>query len=186
MIDLPEFETFKRIPRIARRIIVTEKIDGTNGCVWVNDTATDLYPASRNQWLHPDKPDNYDFGNWVRRNKEELLKLGPGFHYGEWWGIGVARRYNINERRWSLFNTSRWNNGNKPQCCHVVPVLAEIDLATEELFGRIESITWKLRSEGSKAAPGFMNPEGVVIFHEAAQQYFKYTFDGDGHKSARK
>jgi hypothetical protein len=37
----------------------------------------------------------------------------------------------------------------------------------------------KLREEGSLAAPGFMNPEGVVVFHLAAGMGFKKTLEKD-------
>lgn len=37
----------------------------------------------------------------------------------------------------------------------------------------------KLRTEGSVAVPGFMNPEGVVIYHHAGGQYYKVLLDGD-------
>jgi hypothetical protein len=37
----------------------------------------------------------------------------------------------------------------------------------------------KLRREGSVAAPGFMDPEGIVTFHEASGQLFKATIKGD-------
>lgn len=37
----------------------------------------------------------------------------------------------------------------------------------------------KLQILGSFAAPGFMNPEGVVIFHTAANVMFKKTFVKD-------
>jgi len=177
---LPDFQKFKSIPRLLRPIIITEKLDGTNGCVYV-DPEGGVHPASRNQWLTPDKPDNYDFGAWVRRHATELKDLGPGFHYGEWWGIGVARRYNISDRRWSLFNTSKWGT-DRPECCHIVPVLAKLDFYSDHEMARI---SYDLMKHGSVAAPGFMDPEGIVIFHEAAQQYFKYTFGGDGHKSQR-
>jgi hypothetical protein len=40
----------------------------------------------------------------------------------------------------------------------------------------------RLGHRGSVAAPGFMNPEGLMIWHPAAQQLFKYTLHGDGHK----
>lgn len=33
--------------------------------------------------------------------------------------------------------------------------------------------------DGSRAVPGFMNPEGIVVFHEASQTCFKKTIDGD-------
>ncbi len=32
---------------------------------------------------------------------------------------------------------------------------------------------------GSKAAPGFDNPEGVVVFHTANSSLFKVTLEGD-------
>ena len=36
-----------------------------------------------------------------------------------------------------------------------------------------------LRRNGSVAAPGFLKPEGIVIWHEAARQYFKKTLEKD-------
>lgn len=36
-----------------------------------------------------------------------------------------------------------------------------------------------LREHGSIAAPGFMDPEGIVIWHEASGQLFKATVKGD-------
>jgi hypothetical protein len=36
-----------------------------------------------------------------------------------------------------------------------------------------------LRTEGSVAAPGFMDPEGICIYHEASGQLFKATLKND-------
>lgn len=36
-----------------------------------------------------------------------------------------------------------------------------------------------LATAGSAAAPGFMDPEGIVVFHEASGQLFKATIKGD-------
>ena len=36
-----------------------------------------------------------------------------------------------------------------------------------------------LKETGSMAAPGYNNPEGVVIWHEAARCLFKKTFKSD-------
>jgi len=36
-----------------------------------------------------------------------------------------------------------------------------------------------LETEGSVAAPGFMDPEGIVVFHEASGQLYKVTLTGD-------
>ena len=49
--------------------------------------------------------------------------------------------------------------------------------------GVVESVMKDLQFYGSKAAPGFMNPEGIVVFHEHAKVAFKKTFD-DRHKEA--
>lgn len=170
-----DFRPFPKIPRLRRRrVLVTEKIDGTNACVWVDDTSTIVRAGSRNKWIDP-KADNYGFAGWVEKNAAELLRLGPGFHYGEWWGAGIQRRYDLPEKRFSLFNTGRWSDGAlRPTCCSVVPILAEGygDAAVE---GALET----LRARGSLAAPGFMRPEGVIVYHSAARAFFKVLLGND-------
>lgn len=109
-------------------------------------------------------------------HKEELLKLGPGTHYGEWWGLGIQRNYGLKEKRFSLFNTAKWSDDTvRPVCCGVVPVLYEGVFDS----GAILTAVLNLSSEGSKATPGFMKPEGIVIWHEAARIYFKKTIEKD-------
>jgi hypothetical protein len=36
-----------------------------------------------------------------------------------------------------------------------------------------------LRLDGSYAAPGYMKPEGIVVYHTAAKQMFKVTIEND-------
>lgn len=36
-----------------------------------------------------------------------------------------------------------------------------------------------LRTNGSKVAPGFMKPEGIIIYHAAARSMFKVTLEKD-------
>ncbi len=170
MLNTP-FNEFPKISRFNREVIVTEKIDGTNAQVLVNDTGDDLIAGSRNKWI-TSKDDNAGFARWVQENKEELLKLGPGSHFGEWWGKGIQRNYGLQEKRFSLFNISRWEV-SRPACCHVVPVLWRGTM--EDV--RINDILDKLKHEGSVVAPGFMNPEGVVVFHVASSTLFKKTLD---------
>lgn len=86
---LPEFKEFKKIPRLSREIIITEKIDGTNGLIYIDET-NELFIGSRNRWLD-EHSDNHNFWHWATENKEELLKLGKGYHYGEFWGNGIQR-----------------------------------------------------------------------------------------------
>jgi hypothetical protein len=177
--DDMEFQGFEKIARLNREVVVTEKLDGTNGLVWVSDDSTIVRAGSRSRWITP-QADNYGFARWVSENAHELCKLGPGYHYGEWWGSGIQRRYGLAEKRWSLFNVSRWaDDAVRPKCCHVVPVLASgLGLADVE-GSAVGDALRSLRAFGSQAAPGFMKPEGVVIYHTAARSLFKVTLEKD-------
>ena len=170
----PEFQGFPKISRLRRNVIITEKLDGTNAQIYITDDLQ-LYAGSRNRWITPED-DNYGFAGWADRNKDQLLLLGPGRHFGEWWGNGIQRKYDLAEKRFSLFNVGRWNNHNPPPaCCHVVPVLCGGPLSD----AIVESALSSLRRNGSQAAPGFMDPEGVVVYHTASQQLSKITLKHD-------
>jgi hypothetical protein len=103
--------------------------------------------------------------------------LGEGAHFGEWWGQGIQRGYAQTEKRFSLFNAWRWNdqNPNRPACCGVVPNLYSGPFNTNVT----EEIMTGLRVGGSAAAPGFMKPEGIIIYLSAARTYFKQTIEKD-------
>jgi hypothetical protein len=170
----PAFEGMPKIARLSREIIITEKIDGSNAQIYIN-SAGNWWAGSRSRWLSKET-DNFGFWQWVYDNQEELLKLGEGRHRGEWWGSGIQRRYGMLERHFSLFNTTLWwNNVDRPFCCDVVPVLYQGDFCTEA----VEDALWLLRREGSRAVPGFMDPEGVVVYHTAANVMFKKTLRND-------
>ena len=195
---MTEFVEFPKMARLSRDMIVTEKIDGTNACIHIEDDGT-LLAGSRTRWITP-ADDNFGFAAWAEANRDELLKLGPGRHFGEWWGAGIQRGYGLKEKRFSLFNATRWAAHDQdlmvipsqdprstpkwqerpPLCCGVVPVLIQglFDTAA------IEICLGLLRESGSYAAPGFMRPEGVVVFHTAGNVGFKKTLGNDGHKGA--
>lgn len=168
-----EFQKFNSIPRLSRECVITEKLDGTNAQIFIGEDGLFL-TGSRNRWITPDD-DNYGFSRWAHDNKEELLTLGVGRHYGEWWGKGIQCNYNIGEKRFSLFNTGKWNNENKPICCHIVPIIYEGTFSSNIVDLMID----KLTQEGSIASPGFMNPEGVVIYHKHSGHYYKKTIKND-------
>jgi hypothetical protein len=170
-----EFKEFPKIARLNREVIVTEKIDGTNAAVVIGEDGTTIGAQSRSRLITPED-DNFGFARWVQDNAQELLKLGPGHHFGEWWGQGIQRGYGLKEKRFSLFNVSRWNdsNPNRPECCHVVPVLTT-GVGFESVYLALES----LRAHGSAAAPGFMKPEGVIAFHAQGNLLFKTTLERD-------
>lgn len=171
------FEPFEKMARLSRGCVITEKLDGTNAQVFIHEDGLTIQAGSRNRWITP-TDDNYGFAGWVDRNCAELLKLGPGRHFGEWWGSGIQRRYGLtgDDKRFSLFNTGRWlTNPDLPACCHVVPLLyAGVfnDTAVETMINT-------LAANGSAAVPGFMDPEGVVVFHSASRTLFKKTIKND-------
>lgn len=170
-----EFKEFPKIPRLSRECFVTEKIDGTNASVMIEGST--ILACSKNTVLTSEVPDNFGFRKWVESNAEELLKLGDGHHQGEWYGLGIQRGYALKEKRWALFNTSKWSDPEvRPQCCDVVPVLWSGIFSTPS----IDTCLKVLQDEGSVIAPGFMKPEGVIIYHVAANFYFKKTIEKDG------
>lgn len=169
-----EFVAFEKIPRLKRACVITEKIDGTNACVYIADDGTMLF-GSRSRWITPED-DNHGFARWADAHRDELAKLGPGRHFGEWWGPGIQRRYGVAEKRFSLFNSGRWSNdAERPACCHVVPVLYAGPFTTDA----VDEAVARLRVMGSAASPGFMRPEGVVVFMTASRTLHKVTLDKD-------
>lgn len=175
----PPFVSFESIPRLRRNCVISEKIDGTNAQIHIADDGA-LYAGSRNRWITP-ADDNHGFARWVIDHEEELRRLGPGSHYGEWWGAGIQRRYGLPEKRFSLFNSARWTDDVRPACCHVVPVLYAGPFSTDA----VDETLAALSARGSSAAPGFMDPEGAVVYLASARKLFKVTLDGDGHKGAK-
>lgn len=174
-----EFKPFPKIPRLNRDIIVTEKLDGTNGIIYISDDLSEVKAGSRKRWITP-TDDNFGFASWVEENREDLINLGPGYHYGEWYGKGIQRGYDLPERRFALFNSTRWNDDVRPKCCEVVSHLGSYShLNSYYIIGIIA----RLRQEGSVHVPGYMNPEGVVVYHTASQHVYKVLCENDeGHK----
>lgn len=193
-----EFQPWPKIARLNRDITVTEKIDGTNAAVVIvldeygeSDSAQTVtvvgdyavYAQSRTRFITPGQ-DNYGFAGWVQENAEALVEtLGAGTHFGEWWGAGIQRKYGLtgSDKRFSLFNTARWGNEWPGKCAGLVPGLSVVPTIYRGPFDQ-DAITDSidhLRMRGSIAAPGFMRPEGIVVWHDAARQSFKVTLEGD-------
>lgn len=171
-----EFQPWPKIARLNREITITEKIDGTNAAVIITDEG-EVAAQSRKNLITPDA-DNFGFARWVAEHAETLASLlGPGRHFGEWWGQGIQRKYGLAEKRFSLFNTARYGDldfSGLPQM-GTVPVLYQGPFSEHAINAELN----ELERKGSAAAPGFGDPEGVVVFHAAAQQMFKVTIKGD-------
>lgn len=128
-----EFESFGKIPRLNRDIVITEKIDGTNAAIGIELVQEDfsfednpkvfpvcpgdgniyaMYAQSRKR-LITSNDDNYGFARWVEANAVSLFDdLGEGLHFGEWWGGKIQRGYGLagDDKRFSLFNVKRWTD----------------------------------------------------------------------------
>ncbi len=194
MTENVEFLEFPKMPRLSREIIITEKIDGTNAQLLITESG-EMLIGSRTRWITP-QDDNHGFARWVEGNKQELLKLGAGRHFGEWWGSGIQRGYGLQkgEKRFSLFNVGRWAlHGTEPkriptadpriekyqdllpEICSLVPELYRGQFDTQ----KIDAVLEDLKVNGSYASKGFMKPEGIVVFHIAGNVGFKKTIEKD-------
>lgn len=181
---MTEFVGFPKIARLNRDIVVSEKLDGTNAQVEIAEDGS-IRAGSRNRYITPEM-DNHGFAGWVRDNQDDLRRLGVGKHYGEWWGSGIQSGYGLpqGEKRFSLFNIGRWGDDvinledglpARPACCGVVPTLYRGPFSEQAIKDALS----RLATEGSVAAPGFMRPEGVIVFHTASGTLFKVTIHGD-------
>jgi len=173
-----EFREWPKTARHFRDIVVTEKIDGTNAAIHITEDG-EVQAQSRSRLIYPGKStDNYGFAGWVDAHKDELVTLlGGGTHYGEWWGQGIQRGYGVEGKRFWLFNTSLEGKikYQKPEGLAIgtVPVLYEGVNESSEIRATLN----RLRDHGSVAAPGFMNPEGVCVFHTTLRTVSKVTLD---------
>jgi len=165
-----EFKAWPKITRLEnkRKPIFTEKIDGTNACIII--TAEGEFACQSRTRIITPQDDNFGFARWAYEHKDELMSMGEGHHYGEWWGQGIQRGYDLTEKRFSLFNTRRWgqHNPSTPSCCSVVPMLP---------VSSPEEVVRFLLENGSVAAPGWPKPEGAVMYEPDTDTCFKIIID---------
>lgn len=144
-----------------------------------------VYAQSRTRFITPGKgTDNYGFAGWAAENAETLVDiLGPGRHFGEWWGAGIQRKYGVDQKYFSLFDVTRWHEDFNPgvrselervRGLEAVPILYRGPFSQMQIDVAIED----LRNDGSIAAPNFP-AEGIVVWHTAARTSFKVTLEGD-------
>lgn len=160
--------------------------------VIVDDVIYAVTAQSRKRIITPGKTtDNYGFAGWVYDNAAELVRiLGEGLHFGEWWGRGIQRGYGLDGKVFSLFNTERWfktgDDGLDSMSTRAelsslagqiraVPVLYSGPFREASIVNALD----RLRLTGSMAAPGFMNPEGICVYHTQTRGVFKVTLDNN-------
>lgn len=215
---MSEFIKWENTARLFRDAVITEKLDGTNACVifeeieesgqlptslirtlTYGDRMYAAYAQSRNRLITPSN-DNAGFAKWVESNANRLFYvLGEGRHYGEWWGAGVGRKYGMDRKVFSVFNTAGWykvdegtpGEDSRSKRAYIaginieaVPVLFQGQFSEDT----IRDCARQLKLHGSYATHKytgeyFSNPEGICVYHKDADRVFKYTLDGnDKHK----
>lgn len=175
-----EYKAWPKTPRLFKDVVVTEKIDGSNGAIIVTDELT-VHAQSRNRLITP-ADDNFGFAKWVDENAHLLaVILGPGHHFGEWWGSGINRAYDCKngDRRFSLFNTEKWKHLRDSPVYPELPALSTVPVLWQGSLdtSRILDIGAYLQNHGSIAKPGYDRPEGLCVYHTAASSVFKVVFD---------
>lgn len=214
-----ELIKYGKTPRFYRDAIVTEKIDGTNAglfiktCLFGESVEDDpdrtavvlgnvlgddglpseeyhVYAQSRNNYITPSR-DNYGFANWVSLNANALVSiLGPGRHFGEWWGKGIQRGYGADRKYWSLFTGSAirmrkrvFESANPDLVIEVMEHigLREVPVICSGTFGDelVQKSLDFLKESGSHALTGYNNPEGIIVYHKDSGQNFKVLLDSD-------
>lgn len=205
MDHIEKFQGWTKIPRFNRpdSFIITEKIDGTNAQIsiaQIPETMLDFKQppgtqlvlshgatylvrvASRKRWISPEH-DNFGFARWAYDNASKLVGLGPGRHYGEWYGKGIQRGYGLDHKRFALFNVLKWGADGEhlpEDSPHTLTVVPEIDrCAGRNLNQAVNDSLQALRTLGSFAVGGFKKPEGLVIHNSENKATFKVLMEND-------
>lgn len=95
----------------------------------------------------------------------------------------------LNTHRWEHISTLAYWNARRAEgkianlegILTVVPVLYFGPFCTATIDAELQS----LGAEGSRAVPGFMDPEGVVVWDRETGSSWKKTLGGDGHKGPK-
>ncbi len=179
------FKEFDKVPRFyPSEICFTEKIDGTNGCIIVDENNKVIGVQSRQRLIVPGD-DNYGFAKWVDENKDDIGNLlGQGYHYGEWWGKGIQRGYDMDRKVFSLFNVHRWKHlqelDAKDTLIDCVPYhyfsinnVKEFSVVVSKMVEDVESKK-VISSSAKKYGIDYKNVEGFMIWHDRLKTYMKF------------
>lgn len=178
----PEFQPYGKTPRLNREISISEKLDGTNVGIFIDDHGA-VWPQSRNRKICPGKAsDHFGFARWVLDNADVLRDtLGAGRHFGEWVGPKIGPRdYGLTENHLYLFNPKHAEaveNAGLDRL-HIVPQLGVAPRFDSDF---IDEVLEELIIEGSWIAPDdkYVHPEGIIVYHSASNQVFKVLSEND-------
>lgn len=169
MADVVEFKAWPKTPRTTGQAVhVTEKIDGTNGCIIIQDRKV-VGVQSRNRMLDIHN-DNFGFCNWVMANEREIVAcLGEGRHYGEWAGPGIQQnKHKLDTKTFFLFNLFRIY-GRTELPITTVPLLYQGVDSPSMVDDLMQELAQNAKDSGYE-------PEGIIVYHHNAKTRTKATF----------
>lgn len=166
---MTQFREWPKISRVGNmNVTITEKIDGTNAAVIVEDGQV-VGVQSRNHLITPES-DNYGFARWVSNHATILANLlSDGYHYGEWAGPGIQKNpLGLDKKKFFLFNSERWSDLETDfDQIASVPVLYKGPFY-QDLFADTMNYL--------KAARPY-EPEGIVIYWHNMRIMQKMTYN---------
>lgn len=179
---MTEFVDFGKIARFRdtyNPVTISEKIDGSQGGLNF-DADGNLTVQSRKKVLDADNGDG--FFNWATENRESLFRdLGPGVHFGEWYGRKIQRTYGLDHKRFALFNAARFRDAEfETLNLETVPLLFHGVVGDLGVDLYVDAALDYLNHYGSAAVPGFRNYEGVVVFFTSNRTGYKVIVNGKG------
>jgi hypothetical protein len=188
-----EFAAYPKLGRLARgEMTITEKIDGTNACVVVEDGQIALVQSRKciilPEGTSPTLRDNAGFAGWVYAHAAKIAEaLGEGRHYGEWAGPGIQKNpLDMIEKRFFLFNTNRFP---LDRIVHIQRSVAHISVVPTLYTGdfcmdTIHEILRTLVEQGTQVAQAGSGAYGEGVVVSVFGSKFKMTRD-DRHKGER-
>lgn len=183
------YNSFPSIERLENiYCIISEKIDGTNGLIEINETNVRF--GSRNRYISF-SDDNAGFANFFKdyeaRFKDAAKDITtdesyPLRIYGEWFGRGIQRGYGLKDKFFMPFS---FFYGEKLIEYQVPNVIAPNIMYTGKFSMEVVSACMQqLKLNGSGIVKGYKQPEGIVIFFPKYNFRLKETFDGAKWKDA--
>lgn len=174
-----EFKAWPKIGRVNKQlhVTITEKMDGTNACVIVQDGKV-VGVQSRNRMIDRHS-DNAGFANWVYDNADEIASLlGEGYHYGEWIGPGIQKNpHKFARKFFMLFNPERYttDTDESPWLSSSLP-MGTVRVLYQGPYtpDTIEETMMKLKSF---AETHEYTPEGVIAYIHETRTMLKCTFE---------
>lgn len=183
------YNSFPSIERLENiYCVISEKIDGTNGLIEINETNVRF--GSRNRYISF-SDDNAGFANFFRhyearfedvakdiitKEPESSDESYPLRIYGEWFGCGIQRGYGLKDKFFMPFS---FFYGEKLIEYQVPNVITPNIMYTGKFSMEVvNTCMQQLKLNGSGVVKDYKQPEGIVIFFPKYNFRLKETFNG--------